>query len=128
MSDAKESKEDRVVSRISRIVVVKPGDTLQTLAREHYEDESLAADLARVNGTAINAILIAGSKVKLPHRSRLRAPIAKRELGATPETEIETVTVTAQETWWRPYTPIIAGLLGFGLAWILTNRKKLLKF
>lgn len=118
------------IAFFSRTHVVMPGDTLKTLAKQYYDDESLAADLANVNGIAEHAILTAGSKIKIPHKAKLRRPLVK-QLGdintdnpQTPQTQVDTITVTAEKPWYLKPTTWILFAAGFGLAYFLLGKKK----
>lgn len=51
---------------VARIYVVKPGDTLATIAKAAYGDSSMAPTVANTNGLSNNAILAIGSRLKLP--------------------------------------------------------------
>lgn len=132
MNDADGEK----ISNMVRTVVVKPGDTLTSIAAQFYDDESLAADLANINGIATSAILTIGKRIKVPHRAiftRKRLPYraAVAGLGDDPvvidpsvQSGVPLVTVTASRPWYlQTQTWVIVGV-GAVLAYILLQQKK----
>jgi LysM repeat protein len=124
---------EKNVSQMQRIVIIKPGDTLSSIAAQYYGDERLADDLARVNGIAINAILTVGTKVRVPRRVTFeRKRLAHQPgLGDTatdfpPSSgELPTMTMTAAPAAWYQMPSIWVALgVGAVLAYLLLTPKK----
>lgn len=122
---------EKTVSQLSRVIVVKPGDTLSSIAAQFYDDESLCDALANANGIARSAILTAGTKIKVPHRAsfaKKRLPHhPNHKLGAVGEPLTE-VTVTGIEPWYlnKNFWMGMAG--GAFLTYLLFNSKKIKLF
>jgi LysM repeat protein len=126
--------QEKTVSQIMRVITITPGDTLSSIAAQYYGDESLASELAAVNGIAINAILTVGTKVHVPRRvtfAKKRLPHKPAGLGDDPvmidpsvQSGVPLVTVTGTMPWYlQPHTWIIAGV-GVVLAYLLLTPKK----
>lgn len=118
---------DANVTKLSRVVIAVPGDTLTSLARDHYNDESFADDLARVNGMAVSAILVAGTKVKIPHKAALRRE-KQLQLGTTlapiDAPMLAPVISEAQRPWWlKPQVWIAAGI-GGAILWTIWRMRR----
>ena len=56
-----------VISRASQTVVVKPGDSIDSLARKYHV---AIKDIARANGISSNAVIIDGHKLSIPDAPR----------------------------------------------------------
>lgn len=124
---------EKTVSPMRRTVIVKPGDTLQSIAAHFYGDDALASELARVNGIAVSAILTAGENVRVPHRAQLRRPALTHQVGALPTDvpvfepapgQLPEVVATGVKPWWMNKTLWIGAAAGVALAFVLHSLLK----
>lgn len=119
------SDADSKVSYFMRTHTVIPGDTLQTIAVEHYGDDSFAADLARANGIAVHGILTAGSEIKVPNKARLRRALTSRIAGVgDAASDMPEIVVTGNKPWYLQPSIWVAACVGFGVAYFALNYKK----
>lgn len=113
------------MSKRERIAIIRPGDTLQSLAAQYYEDASLASYLAQVNGTAVNAILTVGARIRVPERVQT-LPALGDVPGPAPATLAPVVT-TGSIPWYAHKLFWIGAAGGVVLAWFLMSQKSPIK-
>jgi LysM repeat protein len=120
----------KTMPNIARIYVVKPGDTLSSIAKAAYGDSSMAPTVANTNGLQNNAILAIGSRLKLPAMDGGLGDSSVLDEGTlvvTPQNQgqVSTVPVVinppmAWLTDWRTWA--VAGLVAGGLYLLLKKK------
>lgn len=120
------------------IYIVQAGDSLRSIARKFYGDESKYALIAEFNRIQPTSVLYIGSRLVIPAHMQTGVEEVQTTVRRLPEspggstavdyggTVIETVTTTAPriKAWWEDWRVWLALFGVAGLVWFLTRGKR----